>query len=37
MINETQALRNRKSDLFLKLVSLTKELDGPIYLWIPRS
>jgi hypothetical protein len=29
MINETEALRNRKSDLFLKLVSLTKELDGP--------
>jgi len=29
MINETKSLRNRKSDLFLKLVSLTKELDGP--------
>jgi hypothetical protein len=26
MINETKALKNRKSD---KLVSLTKELDGP--------
>jgi hypothetical protein len=30
MINETEALRNKKSDLFLKLVSLTKELDGPM-------
>jgi hypothetical protein len=29
MINETDVLRNKKSDLFLKLVSLTKELDGP--------
>ena len=29
MINETEALRNIKSDLFIKLVSLTKELDGP--------
>jgi hypothetical protein len=29
MINENEALRNRKSDLFLKLVSLTKELNGP--------
>jgi hypothetical protein len=29
MINETKALRNKKSDLFLNLVGLTKELDGP--------
>ena len=29
MINETKALRNTKSDLFLKLVSLTNELNGP--------
>ena len=29
MINETKALRNRTSDLFIKLVSLTKELYGP--------
>jgi hypothetical protein len=29
MKNETKALRNKKSDLFLRLVSLTKELDGP--------
>jgi hypothetical protein len=29
MINETDVLRNKKSDLFLKLVSLTKELNGP--------
>jgi hypothetical protein len=28
MINEAEALRNRKSDLFFKLVSLTRELDG---------
>jgi hypothetical protein len=29
MINETDVLRNKKSDLFLKLVGLTKELNGP--------
>jgi hypothetical protein len=29
MINETDVLRNKKSDLFLKLMDLTKELDGP--------
>jgi hypothetical protein len=29
MISENGALRNRKSDLFFKHVSLTKELDGP--------
>jgi hypothetical protein len=29
MIIETEALRNKKSDLFLKIVGLTKELDGP--------
>jgi hypothetical protein len=29
MINEIKALRNIKSDLFPKLVSLTKELNGP--------
>jgi hypothetical protein len=29
MINETEALRNKNCDLFLKLVGLTKELDGP--------
>jgi uncharacterized protein YicC (UPF0701 family) len=29
MINEIEALRNKKSDLFLKLVGLTNELDGP--------
>jgi hypothetical protein len=29
MINETDVLRDKKSNLFLKLVDLTKELDGP--------
>ena len=29
IINETDVLRNKKSDLFLELVNLTKELDGP--------
>ena len=29
MINEIDVLRNKKSDLFLKLVDLTKELYGP--------
>jgi hypothetical protein len=28
MINEIDVLRNKKSDLFLKLVFLTKELNG---------
>jgi hypothetical protein len=29
MINETNVLQNKKGDLFLKLLDLTKELDGP--------
>jgi len=29
MTNETDVLRNKKSDLFLKLVDLMKELNGP--------
>jgi hypothetical protein len=29
MINEIDVLKNKKSDLFLKLVDLTKELCGP--------
>jgi hypothetical protein len=29
MINETDVLRNKKSDLFLKVVGLTKEVNGP--------
>jgi len=29
MINETDVLRNKKSDLFPKLVSRSKELNGP--------
>jgi uncharacterized coiled-coil DUF342 family protein len=29
MINEIDVLRNKRSDLFLKLVGLTKELNGP--------
>jgi hypothetical protein len=29
MINEIDVLRNKKSDLLIKLVSLTKELNGP--------
>jgi hypothetical protein len=29
MINETDVLRNKKSDFFLKLVGLTKELNSP--------
>jgi hypothetical protein len=32
MINDIEVLRNKKNDLFLKLVSLTKELDGPTLL-----
>jgi hypothetical protein len=29
MINEIEALANKKSDLFLNIVGLTKELHGP--------
>jgi len=29
MINETDVLRNKKSDLFLKLIGFTKESNGP--------
>jgi hypothetical protein len=29
MINETDVLRKKNNDLFLKLVSITKELNGP--------
>ena len=29
MINETDILRNKKNDLFVELVNITKELDGP--------
>jgi uncharacterized coiled-coil DUF342 family protein len=29
MINEIDVLRNKKSDLFIKLVGLAKELNGP--------
>jgi hypothetical protein len=32
MINEIDVLKNKKSVLFLKLVDLTKELDGPSLL-----
>jgi len=29
MLNEIEAPRNKNSDLFLKFMGLTKELDGP--------